>query len=65
MIGEFGEELDSITLIRGADGRFEVTVDGSPIFSKAELKRHAQPGEIVQKIQQRAAGGRDLREMTH
>ena len=65
MIGEFGEQLDSITLIRGAGGRFEVTVDGNLIFSKAELKRHAQPGEVVQKIQERAAGGRDLRKMSH
>ena len=28
-------------------GRFEVTLDGELIFSKAELGRHAQPGEVV------------------
>ena len=27
-------------------GRFEVTLDGDLIFSKAALKRHAEPGEI-------------------
>lgn len=28
-------------------GRFEVTLDGEVIFSKAELGRHAEPGEVV------------------
>ncbi len=28
-------------------GRFEVTLDGDLIFSKAALKRHADPGEIA------------------
>jgi hypothetical protein len=30
---------------------FEVTVDGNLIFSKRALRRHAEPGEIVQLIQ--------------
>lgn len=28
-------------------GRFEVTLDGELIFSKAERGRHAEPGEVV------------------
>ena len=28
-------------------GRFEVTLDDELIFSKAALKRHAEPGEIA------------------
>lgn len=28
-------------------GRFEVTIDGELVFSKAELGRHAEPGEVV------------------
>jgi len=28
-------------------GRFEVTLDGELIFSKAALGRHANPGEIA------------------
>ena len=27
-------------------GRFEVTLDGELLFSKAALKRHANPGEV-------------------
>jgi len=29
---------------------FEVTVDGKLVFSKKALRRHAQPGEILQLI---------------
>lgn len=28
-------------------GRFEVTLDGEVIFSKAALGRHAEPGEVA------------------
>ena len=31
-------------------GVFEVTVDGNLIFSKKALRRHAEPGEIVELI---------------
>ncbi|MBI1808697.1 MAG: hypothetical protein HYR75_02260 [Gemmatimonadetes bacterium] len=38
-------------------GRFEVTMDGVPIFEKSKLKRHAQPGEILRLIAERRAAG--------
>jgi len=31
-------------------GRFEVTLDGAPIFEKSRLGRHAQPGEVLRLI---------------
>ena len=31
-------------------GRFEVTLDGKPIFEKSKLGRHAQPGEVLRLI---------------
>jgi len=34
-------------LVPSANGRFEVTLDGELIFSKASLGRHAEPGEIA------------------
>jgi selT/selW/selH-like putative selenoprotein len=34
-------------------GRFEVTLDGAPIFEKSKLGRHAKPGEILSLIKQR------------
>lgn len=30
-----------------SQGRFEVTVDGELLFSKAALGRHAEPGEVA------------------
>ena len=60
IISEFGEGITSITLVKGSGGRFEVSVDGTPVFSKAELHRHAQPGEVPDLIRARfAASGRD------
>ncbi len=34
-------------LIPSGGGRFEVVVDGKLIFSKKQLKRHAENGEIL------------------
>ena len=50
IINEYGSDLDSITLVRGGNGRFEVTANGTEVFSKAIEKRHPAPGEVVEKI---------------
>jgi selenoprotein W-related protein len=39
--------IETIELIPSSKGRFEVTLDGDLIFSKAALGRHAEPGEIA------------------
>jgi len=36
-----------ITLTPSSGGRFEVMRDGSPIFEKSKLRRHAEAGEVV------------------
>jgi selenoprotein W-related protein len=41
-----------IRLLESSGGLFEVTVDGTLVFSKKATRRHAQPGEVVQAIQQ-------------
>jgi len=40
-----------VTLLKSSGGVFEVTVDGSLVFSKKALGRHAHPGEIVRLLQ--------------
>jgi hypothetical protein len=40
-------------LVPSSKGRFEVTLDGELIFSKAGLGRHAHPGEVVALVQER------------
>jgi selenoprotein W-related protein len=39
-----------IRLVPSSGGVFEVTVDGNLVFSKKALRRHPQPGEIMQLI---------------
>jgi selT/selW/selH-like putative selenoprotein len=60
IIREFGDDLETITLTKGSSGRFEVSVNGKTIFSKAQEHRQARPGEIADLIRGRfAASGRD------
>jgi predicted Rdx family selenoprotein len=42
-----------VELIPSSGGRFEVTLDGELIFSKAKLRRHAKPGEIAGLVRDR------------
>jgi predicted Rdx family selenoprotein len=42
-----------VELVPSSKGRFEVTLDGEVIFSKAALRRHANPGEIVEIVRSR------------
>jgi selenoprotein W-related protein len=39
--------IETITLYPSDGGQFECSVDGNLIFSKLELRRHAEPGEIL------------------
>lgn len=45
--------IAEVNLIPSSGGRFEVTLDGELIFSKASLKRHANPGEVVGLVEAR------------
>ncbi len=44
---EFGANVE---LIPSSGGVFEVTVDGKLVFSKKELGRFPEPGEVVGKL---------------
>lgn len=50
LLKEFESEIESLELIPSSGGRFEVEVDGDLIFSKAQLGRHAEPGEVVKLV---------------
>jgi selenoprotein W-related protein len=45
--------IKDIELIPSSKGRFEVTLDDELIYSKANLGRHAQPGEIAGLVRER------------
>lgn len=37
-------------MIPSSRGRFEVLRDGVPVFEKSREKRHARPGEILERL---------------
>ena len=43
----------AVELRSGTLGRFEVTLDGETLFSKASIKRFPEPGEVHAAFQQR------------
>ena len=45
--------IKDIELVPSSGGRFEVTLDDELIFSKAALKRHAEPGEVAAIVRER------------
>lgn len=45
--------LTSIDLRPSSGGAFEVTLDDELVFSKRELKRHANPGEVAGLVEAR------------
>jgi selT/selW/selH-like putative selenoprotein len=45
--------IEAVELLPASKGRFEVTLDGELIFSKAALGRHAEPGEVVALVRER------------
>jgi selenoprotein W-related protein len=49
----WGPHIESLELVPSSGGRFEVTLDDELIFSKADLGRHAENGEVAALIRAR------------
>jgi selenoprotein W-related protein len=54
LLKEFEFKIERIGLIPSDGGRFEISVDGSLIYSKLATRRHANPGEIAGLIRARS-----------
>ncbi len=52
LIKNFEPQIQSLSLVPASGGRFEVTVDDKLLFSKLQLGRHAEPGEVVGLVRQ-------------
>jgi selenoprotein W-related protein len=39
--------IESLTLVTGSKGIFDVEVDGEMLYSKHATGRHAEPGEVL------------------
>lgn len=50
ILGTFEHYIESITVIPSRGGVFEVMVGDELVFSKKELGRHAEIGEVIQAI---------------
>ena len=48
LLHDYQHVISELTLITGARGVFDVTVDGELLFSKRATGRHAKPGEVLQ-----------------
>ncbi len=55
MLGEFGTDITSWTLVPSSGGVHEVEVDGTLVFSKKETGRHPTAAEIIEAIKERSA----------
>ena len=47
LLARWAPIIETLDLLPSSKGRFEVTLDGELIFSKAALGRHARSGEVV------------------
>jgi selenoprotein W-related protein len=50
LLSNFEPEIDSVTLVPSDGGVFEVEVNHQLVFSKLQLHRHAEPGEVVELV---------------
>jgi selenoprotein W-related protein len=53
IVDGWSDRLSEIRLLPSSGGRFEVSLDGELIFSKATLERHAAPNEIANLLSER------------
>ena len=47
LLKNYEHVVEAIALVPSDGGRFEVTVNGTLIYSKLETHRHAEPGEVI------------------
>lgn len=47
LLKNYEHVIDALTLVPSDGGKFEVTVNGKLLFSKSQLHRHAEAGEVL------------------
>jgi predicted Rdx family selenoprotein len=48
LLSNYQHVIESLTLLTGVSGVYDVAVDGELIYSKGDTGRHAEPGEILE-----------------
>ena len=57
LLRDYQHVIESLEIVSGSGGVFTVEVDGAVLFSKAELGRHAEPGEVLRLFRQQIVPG--------
>jgi selenoprotein W-related protein len=47
LLKEYEPEIESIQLVPSEGGRYEISVNDELVYSKLQMGRHAEPGEVV------------------
>lgn len=57
LLSNYQHVIESLSLVTGSAGVFDVVVDGETIYSKAATGRHAEPGEVLDRFTERFGDG--------
>jgi selenoprotein W-related protein len=55
LLSNYQHVIESLTLVTGVKGVFDVVVDDDVLYSKHATGRHAEPGEVLQLFRDRYA----------
>jgi predicted Rdx family selenoprotein len=55
LLSSYQHVIESLTLVTGTKGVFDVEVDGELLYSKHSTTRHAEPGEVLELFRDRYA----------
>jgi predicted Rdx family selenoprotein len=47
LLHDYQHAIEELRVVTGSKGVFDVVVDGQVLFSKHQIGRHAQPGEVL------------------
>ena len=53
ILGQWAPVIKGLELRSGTGGRLEISVDGDTVFSKADLKRFPEEGEVSKLLRER------------
>ena len=57
LLHDYQHVIESLTLVTGSKGVFDVVVDGDTLYSKRATGRHARPGEVLALFREQYAPG--------
>ena len=57
LLHDYQHVIESLTLVTGSKGVFDVVVDGEILYSKKAEGRHANPGEVLERFRAQIVPG--------